>query len=201
MKGGPVRFTLAHVTLGIATLIGASPCIAQTRVTSLEELRRTLAAGDYITVVPAAGHPVTGRLIRLGEADLDVHVADKHTPQDRGPRSVTMPLNAIQVLERRRDSARNGAAVGAAIGAGFGGAMFAYAFVIDRNEMDEWAPLYVGAAAAYTGIGALIGWMIDTANSKPHIRFEPSSGGRTKVSLHPVYSGRRGITVAVSFSR
>jgi hypothetical protein len=170
-------------------------------VTSLEELRRTLAAGDFITIVPAAGQPVAGRLMRLGEADLDVRVVNKHTPQERGPRNVTMPLNAIKSLERPRDSARNGAAIGAGIGAGFGGAMFAYAFVIDRNEMDEWAPLYVRAAAVCTGIGALIGWMIDAANSKPHIRFEPSSGGRTKVSVHPVYSRGRGIALAVSFSR
>ena len=47
--------------------IGASPCIAQTRVTSLEELRRELAAGDFITVVPAVGQPVAGRLMRLGD--------------------------------------------------------------------------------------------------------------------------------------
>jgi HAMP domain-containing protein len=62
-----VRSTLAPVTLVISTLIGAfgaigaSPCIAQTRVTSLEELRRELAAGDFITVVPAVGQPVAGR--------------------------------------------------------------------------------------------------------------------------------------------
>ena len=199
-----MRITFVHVVLAISTLIGAigaRPCIAQTRVTSLEELRGTLAAGDLITIVPADGQPVAGRLMRLGEADLDIRVVDKRTPRERGTRTVTIPLNAIQSLERRRDSVRNGAAIGAGIGAGFGGAMFTYAFVIDRNEMDEWAPLYLRAAAAYTGIGALIGWMIDAANSKPHIRFEASAGGRTKVSLHPVYSGRHGIAVAVSFSR
>ena len=202
-----MRSTLAHVTLVISTLIvafgaiGASPCIAQTRVTSLEELRRELAAGDFITVVPAVGQPVAGRLMRFGDVDLDVRLANKRTPQERGPRDVTIPLDAIQSLERPRDSARNGAAIGAGIGAGFGGAMFVHAFVVDRNEMDEWAPLYVGAAAVCTGIGALIGWAIDAANSKPHIRFDASSGGRTKVSVQPVYSRRRGIALAVSFSR
>ena len=30
--------------------------------------------------------------------------------------------------------------------------MFVHAIVIDRNEMDEWAALYVGAAAVCTGI-------------------------------------------------
>jgi HAMP domain-containing protein len=176
--------------------LGASPCIAQTRLTSLEELRRELAAGDFITIVPAVGQPIAGRLMRLGDADLD-----RRTPGERVSRNLTISLNGIQSLERPRDSARNGAAIGAGIGAGFGGAMFVYAFVIDRNEMDEWAPLYLRAAAIYTGIGAVIGWTIDAAKSKPHIRFEPSSGGKPKVSVHPAYSRSRGIAVAVSFSR
>ena len=202
-----MRSALAHVTLVIPGLIvvfgaiGASPCIAQTRVTSVEELRRELAAGDFVIVVPAGGQPVAGRLMRLGTVDLDVRLVNKRTPQGRGPRDVTLALNAIQSLERPRDSARNGAALGAGIGAGFGGAMFVHAVVIDRNEMDEWATLYVGAAAVCTGIGALIGWAMDTAHSKPHIRFDASSEGRTKVSVQPVYSRGRGIALAVSVSR
>jgi hypothetical protein len=176
--------------LSVATSISAGPCIAQTRVTSLEELRSTVASGDYVVVVPEAGLPVAGRLIRLGDADLELQVAAGPTPRDRGQRHVTIPLNAIQSLERRRDSVRNGAVIGAGIGAGVGGAMFAYAFAVDRNEMDEWAPHYIGAAAACTGIGALIGWMIDAAHSKPHIKFEPS-----------VVIRQRGFTVAVSISR
>ncbi len=202
MKGEPVRFTLGHVVLGVSTLIGAisaSPCVAQTRVTSLEELRGMLAAGDSITIVPADGQPVVGRLTRLGDADLDLRVVDKRTPHQPGPRNVTVPLNTIRSLERRRDSVRNGAAIGAGIGAGFGGAMFTYAYVIDRNEMDEWAPLYVGAAAVCAGIGALIGWAIDAASSKPHITFEPSSQRKAKVSVQPVFLRRRGIALAVSF--
>lgn len=199
-----MRFTLAHATLGICTVIGAlsaSPCMAQTRVTTLEELRRALAAGDVITIVPAAGPSVVGRLLRLGDTDLEIRVDNRRTSQEREPRTVTMPFTAIQSLERRRDSARNGAALGAGIGAGFGGSMFAYAFAIDRNEMDEWGPSYLAGAAICTAIGALVGWRIDAAKSKPHIRFEPSASGRTIVGVHPVYSRRHGIAVAVSFSR
>jgi hypothetical protein len=197
--------TLARVKLVIPAFIvafctiDASPCIAQMRVTSPEELRRALAAGDFITIVPAVGQPLAGRLMRLGNADLDIRVVNRRTPQERGPRDVTISLNAIQSLDRPRDSARNGAVIGAAIGAGVGGAMFVQAFIVDRNEMDEWAPFYGGAAAVSTGIGALIGWAIDAASSKPHIRFEPSSGGRTKLSVQPVYSRGCGIALAVSF--
>jgi hypothetical protein len=203
MKGDPVRsVTMVSSILIVAFgLFGASPGIAQTRVTSREELRRALATGDFITVVPAVGQPVAGRLIRLGNADLDVRLVNNRTPQGRGPRDVTIALTAIQSLERPSDSARNGAVIGAGIGAGVGGAMFVHALIIDRNEIDEWAGLYIGAAAVCTGIGALIGWAIDAANSKPHIRFDASYAGRTKVSVQPVYSRGRGIALAVSFSR
>lgn len=199
-----MRSTLAQVMVVGATLIaacgsiGASPCFAQARVTSLEALRRELAAGDFITVVPAVGPPVAGRLMRLGSVDLDIRPVDKRWA---GPRDVTIALDALRSLERPRDSARNGAALGAGIGAGFAGAMFVHAIVVDRNEMDEWAPLYVGFTAVSTGIGALLGWAIDAARSKPHIRFDGPSEGRTTVSVQPVFSGGRGIALAVSFSR
>ena len=202
-----MRSRLARVTFVMSTLIvafgaiGAAPCIAQTPVTPLEEMRRELAVGDFITIVPDDGQPVAGRLMRLGPADLDVRLVNKRNPQDRGPRDVTIPFTAIQSLERPRDSARNGAALGAGIGAGVGGAMFVHALVIDRNEIDEWAAFYAGHAAVCVGIGALIGWTVDAANSKPHIRFDASSRGRMKVSVQPMYSRGRGIALAVSFSR
>jgi hypothetical protein len=201
-----MRCTPAHLHAVSSTfivilgVIGAAPCIAQTPVTSLDELRRELSAGDFITVVPSVGQPVAGWLVRVGNVDLDVRVVDKRTRQQRGTRDVTIPLDAIQSLERPRDSARNGAALGAGIGAGIGGAMFVRAIVIDRNEVDEWATSYIGAAAACAAIGALIGWAVDTARSKPHVTFDASSGRRTTVSVQPVYSGRGGISVSVSFS-
>jgi hypothetical protein len=153
--------------------INSSPGYAQTRIGSLEELRRVLATGDVITVVTAGGQPVSGRLMRLGTVDLDIRLVDKRPTEEPGLRIVTVPLDAIQSLERRRDPARNGVALGAGIGAGFGGAMFVHATIVDRNEIDEWAVAYVSGAAICTGIGALIGWAIDAAKSKPHIRFEP----------------------------
>ena len=195
-----MRFSLALATLGIAMSIGASPCAAQMRVRSIEELRRTLAAGDVITVVPADGQPVAGRLIRVGPGDLEVRVAGNRTPQDRGRRDVTIPLEGIRSLERPRDSARNGAWIGAGVGAGIGATMFAYAYAVDRNELDEWAPYYLGSAAAYIGVGALIGWAIDSANSKPHIKFE-SPGGNARITLQPVYTRSGGLGLTVSYSR
>jgi hypothetical protein len=206
MKGDPVRSTPGHVTLlsSIAIVFGSidvPPAIAQTPVTSLEELRRELAPGDFITVVPTVGQPLAGRLMRLGDVDLEVRLENTRRSQEHGPRDVTIALNALQSLERPRDSPRNGAALGAVIGAGYGGAMFVRAILVDRNEMDEWATFYVGGAAVCTGLGALVGWAIDAAKSKPYLRFATSSEGRTKVTVQPVYSRGRGIALSVSWSR
>jgi len=148
-----VRSIVVQATSAISTTIvafsaiGAAPAIAQTRVTSLEELRHELAAGDLITVVTSAGQPVAGRLVRLGAVDLDVRLVNRRTPRELGPRDLTIPITAIQSIERPRDSARDGAKIGAGIGAAYGAAMFVHALVIDRNEMDEWAPFYAGATA------------------------------------------------------
>jgi HAMP domain-containing protein len=195
--------TLAFVRTGIALVVlaaaGAAPCFAQTRVASLEELRRQLATGDVITVIPAAGQPVKGRLVRLGQDDLGIRPG-KDSP-DRGRRDVTIRFDAIQSLQRPRDPARNGAVRGAAIGAGFAGALFVYALAVDRNEIDEWAPMYAGLAGVTTGIGALVGWAVDAARSKPGLSFDKAQAGRTTVSVRPMLRRGRGIALAVSVSR
>jgi hypothetical protein len=183
-------------------MIGAHPCSAQTRVTSLEELRRQLETGDLVTVVAGDGQPLTGRLMRVGEDDLDIRPVDsRRTPPDRGPRDVTVRFGAIRMLERPRDSVRNGVAIGAGVAAGAGAVIFLSALAVDRNEVDEWAGPYVAAATVFTGIGALIGWAVDAAKSKPAITFRAPSGGQVTVNVRPVYTRRAGLALAVSFSR
>ena len=182
-------------------LMDASPVLAQTRVSSLEELRRVLDPGDMLVVVPSVGEPVAGRLTRLGDAHLDLRLVDTRISQGVGARDVSIALDAIRSIERRRDPVRNGATIGAGIGAAFGGAMFLYGAIIDRNELEEWAPLYLGVTAACTAISALIGWAIDAANSKPHIKFESFTNGRTTIAVQPVYSRGRGIALGVVVSR
>ena len=193
--------------LFVFTTIGAAPCIAQTRVTSLDELRRRLATGDTITVVSAGEQPIKGRLVRLGPDELGIRPG-KGSP-DRNLRDITVRFDAIQSLRRPRDSARDGAAIGAGVGAAFAGALFIYALAVDRNDVGEWAPIYAGFAGAQVGIGALIGWAVDAAHSKPDIRFDAAPAGHTKVSLHPILPRGpstmlrtgRGIGLAVSVSR
>lgn len=185
--------------LALAVMVAAccaTPGIAQTRLTSPEELRRALAAGDAITVVPASGQPVSGTLLRLTAGSLEIRPTGKRNVQGGTPRDLTIPLDAIQRLERPRDPVRNGVIVGASTGAVVGGAMFLTAFVIDRNEMDEWAPFYLGATAVCTGIGALVGWTVDAAKSKPQLTYDASSGSRTTISVRPL--GARGLRIGVA---
>jgi hypothetical protein len=153
-------------------MAGPTPAFAQQLVT-LEQLRRELAPGDSISLVRLTGESITGRLVSIGDTDLAIR-DDTVRPATGGRRrtAVSIPLDAIQTLERRRDSSRDGTLIGAGIGAGAAGALFVHALVIDRNELSEWAPVYAGFGAAFSAVGALIGWRVDSAHSKRHIKFD-----------------------------
>jgi hypothetical protein len=180
----------------LVSQIGIASAAAQTRVTTIAELQRELAPGDSISVVRTGGESVKGRLLRFSDTSLELRI-DK--PRQPGRRDLTIPLETILSLERPRDSSRNGAFIGAGVGASAVGAMFVYAVAVDRNEIDEWAPIYLGYGAVFTGIGSLVGWAIDSARSKPHIRFDRASAGATKVTVVPLLSRGRGVAVRVSF--
>jgi hypothetical protein len=70
-------------------------------------------------------------------------------------------------------------------------AMFVWAVSVDRNEIDEWGPTYLALGGVYTGIGALAGWAIDFAHSKPHIRFDAPSTGAVTIRATPLLSRGR----------
>jgi hypothetical protein len=172
-------------------LVPASSALAQAATSSFDVLHRELGRGDEISVV-REGESLTGRLVRIGERDLDIRIAGPN-----GGRDVTILLNAIQSLERRRDSVRNGALIGAGIGAGLFGTMFIYAAAVDRNEMDEWAPGYLAGGAVIVGLGAVLGAAIDALHSKPPVRFDRGAPRAAKVRVVPVVSLRRGVGLAV----
>jgi hypothetical protein len=195
VRGRAPVYLVSHLLV----VFGAFPAAAQTRVSSLDELQRQLTRGDSVFVVTESGTSIAGRLERLGAVDVDIRVGNKVPARRVGnARIVTIPVNDIRSLERQRDSVRNGAAIGAGVGAGFVGTVFVYAFAVDRNEMDEWAPLYAKYAVVYTGLGALVGWAIDAAHSKPRLMFE-QSGTTPRIALRPLLSRDRGIAVAISF--
>jgi hypothetical protein len=147
-----------------------------------------------ISVVQTTGRSITGRLQRFGDTDLEIQAGERRRPLD-----VTIPLSAIQSLERPRDSPRNGALIGAGVGAGLTLAQFVWAAAVDYNEIDEWGPTYLAMGGIYTGLGALAGWAIDLAKSKPHIRFDAPSTRTMTIRAVPLLSRGRGMAFVVSF--
>ena len=184
----------------VALMIGASPAAAQVRVATLDDLRRELSPGDMVSVVQTAGDPVKGRLLRFDDADLEIRAEPRPLPgQPRRSLDVTIPRAAIQSLERPHDSSRNGVLIGAGAGAGVSLAMFAYAASVDANEIDEWAPAYLAVGGIFTGAGALIGWAVDAAHSKPHVRFDASRTARMRIRVVPSFARAPGMALVVSF--
>jgi hypothetical protein len=166
----------------------------------LDELRRELSPGDFISVVQTTGESVRGRLRRFGDTDLDLQAETKQdNPEQRRPLDLKILLSAIQSLERPRDSSRNGALIGAGIGGCLTLAMFVYAAAVDYNEINEWGLTYLAAGGIYTGLGALAGWTIDRAHSRPHIRFDAPSPGTVTIRAVPLLSGGQGMAMVLSF--
>jgi hypothetical protein len=179
-------------------MIGTSPALAQVRVATLEELRRELSPGDFISLVQTTGDSVRGRLVRFADTTLDIRT---ETRQVTGKQrlDVTVPLGTIRLLERPRDSSRNGVLIGAGVGAGMSLGMFIYAAAVDYNEIDEWGPMYLAMGTVYTGVGALVGWAIDSAHSKPHVRFNAPSAEAMRIRVVPLLARRKGMALVLSF--
>lgn len=179
-------------------MIGTSPALAQVRAVTLEELRHELSPGDFISLVQTTGETVSGRLVRVEDTGLDIR-SEIRQATGKQRLDVKIPLGAIQSLERPRDSSRNGARIGAGIGAGVALGMFTYAAAIDYNEIAEWAPMYLAMGAVYTGVGALVGWAIDSAHAKPHIRFNAPSVDTMTIRVAPLLARRKGMALVMSF--
>ena len=182
-------------------MIGTSPALAQVRVATLEELRRELSPGDFISVVQTTGDSVRGRLRRFGDTDIDLRAETQVTAdiQRKQRRDITLPLSALRSVERPRDSSRNGVLIGAGVGAGVSLGMFIYAAAVDYNEIDEWGPAYLAMGAVFTGVGALVGWGIDSAHSKPQVRFNAPSAQTMRIRVAPLLARRKGMALVLSF--
>lgn len=180
-------------------LCGAPPALAQVRSVTFDELRREVSPGDVVSVVQTTGDRVKGRLIRFGDVDVDVREEARESGRPKRVMDLTIPRSAILSIERPRDSSRNGMLIGAGVGLGFALAMVAYAVAVDRNEMDEWAAGYVLGGAVVTGVGALTGWAIDAAHSKPHVRYVAEPRQTMTIGVGPLRSGNPGVALVVSF--
>jgi hypothetical protein len=193
----PARLLLPALIVALC-IIETSPALAQVRVATPEELRRELSPGEFISLVQTTGDSVRGRLVRFTDTALDIRT---ETRQVTGKQrlDVTVPLATIRSLERPRDSSRNGMLIGAGVGAGVSLGMFMYAVAVDDNEIDEWGPIYLAMGAVYSGVGALVGWAIDSAHSKPHLRFNAPSAETMSIRVAPLLARRKGVALVLSF--
>ena len=171
----------------------------QETTAALEHLRRAIAKGDRVSVTGIDGNTWHGRVVRVGADDVEIATYALEGTTGRRKLNLSIALKAIQSLERPRDSSRNGALIGAGVGAGFGLAMFAYAYAVDANEMDEWGAGYALGTAVTTGIGALVGWAIDAVHSKPHFVYRAEASQKTQVQVAPLVAHGRGLAVTVRF--
>jgi hypothetical protein len=191
------RLLLPGLLLALV-IIGTSPALAQVQVATLEDLRHELSPGDFVSLVQTTGESVSGRLVRVGDTVLDIRSEIRHTT-GKQRLDVTIPFVAIRSLERPRDSSRNGVRIGAGVGAAVALGMFTYAAAVDYNEISEWAPIYLAMGAVYTGVGALVGWAIDSGHSKPHLRFNAPPAEALRIRVAPLLARRKGIAFVMSF--
>ena len=190
-----MRAPLLTALIVLATAGAASA--RQAPLSSLDDLRRALARDDRVTIVRRTGGPIQGRVVRVGDATLDIDAPGQPAAGRRQRQDLSIPWTDLVSLERPRDSSRNGALIGASVGGGFWLAMFVYGAAVDYNEIDEWAGAFLAAGAISAGIGALAGWAIDRAHSKPPIRFALVSS-RT-VTIRAVPWRGRGAAIVLSF--
>jgi hypothetical protein len=175
---------------------------AEVKVVTMDELRRELSPGDFISVVQVTGDSVKGRLRHFGDTDLEIQAETQVTAgvQRRQRREITLPISSIRSLERPGDPSANGALIGAGAGASLAITQFIWAAAVDYNEIDEWGPTYLAMGAICTGLGALAGWAIDRTRSKPRIRFDsPSAPTTMTIRATPLLSRGPGIGLVVSF--
>jgi hypothetical protein len=189
---------LTILTVGMS-LVGTR-VLAQERLATLDDVRRALSPGDAISVVRTNGQPISGTVMHLTNGDVEIRTETRKGKYDPVVREVvTIPLAGIRSLERPPDPVGNGILTGLAVGAGVGAGLFAYGAAVDANEMDEWASGGAVLAAGIAGLGALVGWLVDSSNSKPHIRFDAASTSSARLVVRPMIGRRLGLGIRLSF--
>lgn len=169
-------------------------------ITSPGELRARLRVGDRVRVTERNGDEWRGEVTRIGMTDCELVTEPSARRDDPSRLMVTMPYDVIAALERRRDSTLNGALIGAGVGGGAMLGVFLYMVAVDRNEMDEWAGAYAASGLVAAGIGALVGWGIDAAQSRAAFTYRPETTRATQVRIGPMISrNAAGLGVSVRF--
>jgi hypothetical protein len=65
--------------------------------------------------------------------------------------------------------------------------------------VDEWAGNYTMGTLVMTGIGALVGWATDAANSRSEFHYARARAPLTTLHLVPMGGGGKGLALVVAF--
>jgi hypothetical protein len=159
---------------------------AQTTARSFEGLTGMLKADQTVIVMDMTGRRVKGALTAVDENSLSLATDG---------RTHTFALSEISTV-RVPDGLGNGALIGA--GAGLGAALGILAII--RSGGDDVLPsAKVGAPLLLSGIGALVGILIDRAHEGGRLLYV-SPGKTSGVLVSPlVGKDRKGVLVSVHF--
>ena len=170
-------FKLCAFALAAAALAGSSGCAAAhcaAPITHADPWKGALGAvtGRDVEVVLFNGHRVTGRLADVSDDGLTIRTGP--TSVDQRERAA---VSRVNLLQRGRDSLRNGTLIGAGIG-------IAYALGVAAYYTSEDDGLTASEVAAMTaiagGIGAGVGALTDNLRQ-----------GTTRRTIYDAALGRR----------
>jgi hypothetical protein len=171
-------------------LVVPAPGAAQEPVKSFDQINTRLKVGDTVWVTDAQGRELKGKITSFGPDALVV---------DSGGTRTLPAADVRLILERPRDSFKNGTLIGLGVGAGFG--VIVCASFAEGSQDAGWCALAIGA---YGGIGGAVGLGIDALiPGKKLVAYRaPGSAGssHTRLSIAPVITPRaKGVAVSFAY--
>ena len=151
-----------RTTVLVLVLAAAAPAAARAQ----DVLPRGV---EEVFVRGTDGVELRGRLIDFGPVSLSLFIDGMRRE---------LPLEAIDRVQRRGDSVRNGALIGAAVGVGVWG--------LTAADYGRDAPVVLWSAMSYGAVGALVDLMIPgrtTIYAKPSASAAASTGKRAGLAF------------------
>jgi hypothetical protein len=170
------------VAAGHALLWG-STAAAQPPSSSLEDLERLAPARVVLT--DRQDREVRGTIVDASESALSLRVAGVVRQ---------FPIDEIRSVRLTRpDSRNNGTLIGAAVGGGLTSLIF-----LDNECRDD--PVCYQTVAVYAGIGAVVGFLVDTLIQQEVVVYRGRSAAGPVVAVSPIARRRgTGVRLTVAF--
>jgi len=159
---------------------------AQQIASSLDDLKILENTNSRVTVTDTNGQKFNGMVVAASDTVLSLRI---------GSAIRRFAADEVQVVRvRKEDSLANGALIGAAVGGGLSSLMF-----FDNECRDD--PVCYTALAAYAGMGALAGVVIDALIHRTMVVYSapPPSAQRAYLVAPLIARGRNGVRLTIAF--